>query len=497
MGQLRVLGRTRISRDTTESTSIERQQQAIQQWAEAHGHQIVGWANDLDVSGGTDPFHTPQLGDWLNNRPDEFDCVAAWKLDRISRSTIKLNTLISWMIDRNKTLVSCTEGIDISTPVGRLIANVIGFLAEGELDAIRQRTKASQEKLRQDGRLSGKVSYGYRKVRLPDGGYQIQPDPVTGPKLLQAIQDVIDGKSVESVSTELGLNPQTVWQILRSKTLLAHVTHNGETVRDSEGNPVLKGEPLLSFDRFQRLQAALDKRSFTKTRTSGVQLLTGLAVCADCGGKLHNRTQTLGSRKYRYLYCRNCKGKSVKAEHAEHQIQHFLRNILAGSELLERIDIPASSTAQELAEINDALSDLVSLLGEGIYKAGTPQRQALDTRITALAHRQQQLSAQPSTPARIEWASTGQPWEQYWDSLTVEEKNRWLTDMAVKITFRNAAISDVELGDISRMVQGVKPGETLSNIRQALDLISSQFRQDSSENVQPYRVGVNGSQNGR
>ena len=35
-----------------------------------------------------------------------------------------------------------TESIDLGTPVGRLIANVLAFLAEGELEAIRGRTKA-------------------------------------------------------------------------------------------------------------------------------------------------------------------------------------------------------------------------------------------------------------------------------------------------------------------------------------------------------------------
>jgi site-specific DNA recombinase len=59
---MRVLGRLRLSRSTEESTSIERQREVVQQWADANGHTVVGWATDVDVSGSLDPFKTPQLG---------------------------------------------------------------------------------------------------------------------------------------------------------------------------------------------------------------------------------------------------------------------------------------------------------------------------------------------------------------------------------------------------------------------------------------------------
>ena len=139
----KVLGRVRLSRLTDESTSESRQREVIEQWAKANDHEIVGFAVDLDVSGGVDPFETPELGDWLNNRASEFQIIAAWKLDRLGRDAIRLNKLFGWCIDRGIAVASCTEGIDLNTPVGRLIANVIAFLAEGEREAIRERVSAS------------------------------------------------------------------------------------------------------------------------------------------------------------------------------------------------------------------------------------------------------------------------------------------------------------------------------------------------------------------
>jgi site-specific DNA recombinase len=152
---MRVLGRLRLSRSTEESTSIERQRELIQSWTDSNGHTLVGFAEDIDVSGSIDPFETPQLGRWLNNRAPDFDVICAWTLDKLGRNAIQLNKLFGWCLDHDKTVVSCREAIDLSTPVGRLIANVIAFLAEGELEAIRERQRSSRNKLRELGRWPG------------------------------------------------------------------------------------------------------------------------------------------------------------------------------------------------------------------------------------------------------------------------------------------------------------------------------------------------------
>ena len=53
---MRVLGRVRLSRFDTGSTSVERQRELVEQWAAANDHTIVGWAEDIDLSGSVDPF---------------------------------------------------------------------------------------------------------------------------------------------------------------------------------------------------------------------------------------------------------------------------------------------------------------------------------------------------------------------------------------------------------------------------------------------------------
>lgn len=57
----RVLGRVRLSRLTDESTSAERQRELIEQWSAMNDHTVVGWAEDLDISGSVT---TPSKKTW-------------------------------------------------------------------------------------------------------------------------------------------------------------------------------------------------------------------------------------------------------------------------------------------------------------------------------------------------------------------------------------------------------------------------------------------------
>ena len=89
---MRVLGRIRLSRLTEESPSAARQREIIENWAAANDHEIVGWAEDIDVSGSVDPFEAPALREWWD-RKDEWDILCAWKLDRIGRLGFQGNRL--------------------------------------------------------------------------------------------------------------------------------------------------------------------------------------------------------------------------------------------------------------------------------------------------------------------------------------------------------------------------------------------------------------------
>ena len=68
--------------------------------------------------------------------------VIVWKLDRISRRLKDgINLLADWC-ERGVRVVSITQQIDLSGPVGRMVASVMFGLAEIELEYRRERQQA-------------------------------------------------------------------------------------------------------------------------------------------------------------------------------------------------------------------------------------------------------------------------------------------------------------------------------------------------------------------
>lgn len=92
------------------------------------------------------------------------DTFVVWKLDRLGRSMLDLLHRIEEMEARGVKFKSLTEGIDTTTPAGRLLMHMIGSLAQFERDLIRERTRAGMEAVRARGKKFGAPT----KLRLSE-----------------------------------------------------------------------------------------------------------------------------------------------------------------------------------------------------------------------------------------------------------------------------------------------------------------------------------------
>ena len=86
------------------------------------------------------------------------DSLVVWKFDRLARSVAHLLTVAADLDRRGCQLVSITEGIDTTTPGGRLVFAVFGALAEFEVDLIRERTAEAYRAAKAAGRRWGRPS---------------------------------------------------------------------------------------------------------------------------------------------------------------------------------------------------------------------------------------------------------------------------------------------------------------------------------------------------
>ncbi|WP_349307625.1 recombinase family protein [Rhodococcus sp. IEGM 1351] len=465
----RVLGRLRISRATEESTSIERQREIITRWADAHGHTVVGWAVDEDVSGSVDPFETPALGPWLTDpsKAHEWDILAAWKLDRLGRNAIQLNKLFGWTLEHGKTLVSCSESMDLSTTTGRMLAAIIAGIAEGELEAIRERTLASRAKLRERARWAGgKPPFGYTAVKRTDGqGWALEIDPLASTLVRRIVESVLDDQPFTATARNLNeegvltpgdyyrtvragtpslhkddgiIEPRSKWapttirQLLRSKALRGHVHHDGETVRGDDGQPLQMAEPLVTTDEWELIQSYLDRRAESRKgiKRSESSPLSGVAVCLVCDNPLHHTRHKARGRYYRYYRCAEKHTTQIPAERLEELVEeHFLGRV-GDLEVRERVWVPGDSRDADLKDAQSALDELTKALG-GMRSAQAVQR--IHEQLRAVDARIFELESTPAREARWEYRATGGTYLDAWGAADTDGRRELLLRSGITV----------------------------------------------------------------
>lgn len=77
--------------------------------------------------------------------------VAVWSFDRLARSLRQLVTAVETFEALRVTFVSVREGVDTTTPNGRLVLGIFGSLAEFERSLIRERVLAGLANARAKG----------------------------------------------------------------------------------------------------------------------------------------------------------------------------------------------------------------------------------------------------------------------------------------------------------------------------------------------------------
>jgi DNA invertase Pin-like site-specific DNA recombinase len=90
----------------------------------------------------------------------KFDAVVVWKFDRFARSVSHLLRALETFQSLGIEFVSLTEGVDTSTPMGKMVFTVLGAVAELERSLIVERVKAGLRNARAKGKKLGRPPKG-------------------------------------------------------------------------------------------------------------------------------------------------------------------------------------------------------------------------------------------------------------------------------------------------------------------------------------------------
>ncbi len=152
------------ARVSTFDQEPENQLQELRRYVEARGLTAAEYV-DRGISGSKD--RRPALDQLLADaRRRRFDALVCWRLDRLGRNLKHLITLLEELPALGIAFVSLAEGIDATTPAGRLQMHVLGAIAEFERERIRERVLAGLQRARLQGVKLGRPRRQIDPARL-------------------------------------------------------------------------------------------------------------------------------------------------------------------------------------------------------------------------------------------------------------------------------------------------------------------------------------------
>ena len=151
------------ARVSTDRQSTESQLNALREYAGKRAWAISKEYIDEGYTGSNTkrPAFTAMMADAKKRK---FDVLLVYKLDRLSRSLKDLITTLDDLKSIGIDFISYDNGLDTTTPTGRLIFNVVGAVAEFEKDIIRERVRAGLENAKRKGKRLGRPPVSSRLV---------------------------------------------------------------------------------------------------------------------------------------------------------------------------------------------------------------------------------------------------------------------------------------------------------------------------------------------
>ena len=133
----------------------EMQLSELREYAQHRGLQIVEEYTDNGVSGSRES--RPSLNRLMADAQQrKFDVLLVWKLDRFARSLKHLVNALAQFEALGVAFVSLRDNLDLTTPSGRLMFQIIGAMAEFERELIRERVKAGLKNAKTKGTKLGR-----------------------------------------------------------------------------------------------------------------------------------------------------------------------------------------------------------------------------------------------------------------------------------------------------------------------------------------------------
>ena len=294
----------------------------------------------------------------------EIDCIAVYKVDRLTRSIHDFFRILEILEKHNVTFVSVTQQFNTTTSIGRLTLNMLLSFAQFERETIAERTRDKMRSARRKGKwIGGFPPFGYDVA--PKGGALIvnaeEADQVReifrlylelGRLVL--VLDEIDrrGWRMKAWTTREGrarggapFRKNTLYNVLTNVVYTGRIRFEGQLCEGEH-------ERIIDDETWNRVQEQLNRngrQGGRNVRNKCGGLLRGLVRCGCGAAMIHTYVQKKNAR-YRYYVCatahqrgwNKCETRSVSAPELEGAVVNQIRGIAQQpamlSEVLRRLE---------------------------------------------------------------------------------------------------------------------------------------------------------------
>lgn len=174
------------------------QEPDLKRWAEAQDTPAQ-WYKDKATGKTMERPGWQQLENAI--RQGKVSAVVVWRLDRLGRTAKGLTALFVELREHKVNLVSMKEGLDLATPAGRLMANMLASVAQYETEVRGERVAAGQAVARANGKHWGGSKPGIRKKVTPTQERMIR-------------QRKQEGETIAAIAQAVGLSRPTIYSVL-------------------------------------------------------------------------------------------------------------------------------------------------------------------------------------------------------------------------------------------------------------------------------------------
>ncbi len=194
----------RVSTDNGQS--FDSQLGDLDQWISLNKPKTLRWYEDKFTGKTMDRPGMQKLISDLHK--GGLDNIVCWRLDRLGRTAAGLTKLFEDLRQHKCNLVSLKDNLDLSTPAGRLNANIIASVAAYETEVRAERVIAGQAAAKARGKKWGGSKKGARKKK-------------TMPKVKSVLALLDQNMSKAEISRVLEISIPTIYSIIEEHEMIA------------------------------------------------------------------------------------------------------------------------------------------------------------------------------------------------------------------------------------------------------------------------------------